>query len=64
MFQFLAEVALYEVPRVLGWALLRVVTLGRYRRRTHPEGWSTGAEIVEPVVGFSLLAGVTWLSMR
>lgn len=58
MLQLLAEVAIYEVPRAFGWALLKVVTLGRYRRRD-PEEWFT-----EGTVGFASLAGLTWLSVH
>lgn len=58
MLQIVGEAVVYEVPRALGWVLLKVVTLGRYRR-THQEDW-----FAEGAVGFGTFAGVTWLCAR
>jgi hypothetical protein len=58
MLQVVAEALVYEVPRALGWVLLKVVTLGRYRH-AHQDDW-----ITEAAVGFGAFAGVTWLCAR
>jgi hypothetical protein len=57
MLQFLAELAIYEVPRGFGWAILKLVTLGRYRG-SHPADCVT-----EGVVGLAGLAGLAWLTL-
>jgi len=47
MLQFLAELAIYEVPRGFGWAILKVVTLGRYRGSYLVDCVTEGAEASE-----------------
>ena len=53
----LAEVTIYEVPRICGWALLKLVTLGRYK--SDPTN-----VLIEGLVGFASIVAASWLVIR
>ena len=57
MLETLAELTIYEVPRFFGWALLKLVTLGRYK--SDPTNF-----LIEGFVGFASTAAVIWLIIR
>jgi len=57
MLETLAELTIYEVPRLFGWALLKVVTLGRYK--SDPTNF-----LIEGFVGFASIAAAIWLVIR
>jgi hypothetical protein len=58
MIDGLAEGLLEIVPRAIGWAVLKVVTLGRYR------GFQKEDLLLEGGVGLLAIAGATWLAYR
>ena len=57
MLETLAELTIYEVPRYFGWALLKLVTLGRYK--SDPTN-----VLIEGFVGFASTAAAVWLVIR
>jgi hypothetical protein len=58
MLQVIVEGMLYEVPRVVGWAVLKLITLGRYR--------GSGPEdiLVEGGIGLAAILGVSLAAYR
>jgi len=56
MLETLAELTIYEVPRFFGWALLKLVTLGRYK--SDPTNF-----LIEGFVGFASIVAATWLAI-
>jgi hypothetical protein len=51
--QLLIEAIIEFVPRAIGWAVLKLVTLGRYR------GWGHDDLLLEGGVGLVVIAGIS-----
>lgn len=57
MVETLIELTIYEGPRYFGWALLKLVTLGRYK--SDPTNF-----LIEGFVGFASIVAAIWLVIR
>lgn len=58
MLQGIVEMLILEAPRGVGWAVLKVVTLGRYR------GFRDGDVLVEGSLGLVTIAASCFLVYR